>query len=98
MTTRDEVLAMARDAGFAGYGEESGDYTIPVSAFESRLERFHALAVAKEREECAKVCEAHATQVAVLAKKSNSKSKNILYGERNGAIRCRDQIRARSAK
>lgn len=57
MTTRDEVLAMARDAGFAGYGEESGDYTIPVSAFESRLERFNAIAVAKEREECAKVAE-----------------------------------------
>jgi len=83
MTTRDEVLAMARDAGFAGYGEESGDYTIPVSAFESRLERFHALAVAKEREECAKVCDCYVVEDSPV----------------NGDARlCAKTIRARSAK
>ena len=49
MTTRDEVLAMARESGFTPIKDEW--------VFIEMLERFHALAVAKEREECAKVAE-----------------------------------------
>ena len=33
--------------GFAGYGEESGFYNIPVPAFDSRMERFAELIVAE---------------------------------------------------
>ena len=61
---RETIIQMAREAGF-----RSGNITLsngehvpfvgPVSATDCihELERFYALAVAKEREECAKVCE-----------------------------------------
>lgn len=61
---RETTIQMAREAGF-----RSGNITLsngehvqfvgPVSATDCihELERFYALAVAKEREECAKVCE-----------------------------------------
>lgn len=60
---RETIIQMAREAGF-----RSGNITLsngehvpfvgPVSATDCihELERFYALAVAKEREECAKVC------------------------------------------
>ena len=61
---RETIIQMAREAGF-----RSGNITLsngehvpfvgPVSATDClhELERFYALAAAKEREECAKVCE-----------------------------------------
>lgn len=48
--TRDDILRMAREAGAKPGIENVAD--------EVFLERFYALAVAKEREACAKVCEA----------------------------------------
>ena len=42
--TRDDIIRMARESGFAGGGCEA-------------LFRFAALVAAAEREECAKVCE-----------------------------------------
>lgn len=50
--TRDEILAMARQAGIfiRGYFDEIG-------LTPSELEHFAALVAAAEREECAKVCE-----------------------------------------
>ena len=43
--SRDDIIRMAREAGFAGGGCEA-------------LFRFAALVAATEREECAKICEA----------------------------------------
>lgn len=45
---RETIIQMAREAGF---GEMFS------TVFCGELERFYALAVAKEREECAKVCD-----------------------------------------
>jgi len=60
MTTRDEVLAMAiRDVCELEPADPDSENTVSVSVADLRviLERFHALAVAKERGECAKVAE-----------------------------------------
>ena len=37
--TREQVIQMAADAGFVGYGEDMGEYSIPAPAFIARLER-----------------------------------------------------------
>jgi hypothetical protein len=46
---RDDVLRMAREAGFVCHRDEY--------LFGEMLERFAALVAAHEREECAKVCD-----------------------------------------
>jgi len=48
--TRDEIIKMAREAGFVAYGEDAGEYRIPTPAFYGRLERFAALVAAAERD------------------------------------------------
>ena len=47
--TKDDILSMAEESGFA--------YIYPEPGLLTRLERFAALVAEKEREECAKVCE-----------------------------------------
>lgn len=42
------IRQLTKQAGFVGYGEDSGAYNIPASAFESRMEKFAELIV----EEC----------------------------------------------
>ena len=58
---REDIIKLAREAGFVAYGEDAGEYRIPTPAFHCRLERFAALvaaaSAASEREACAKVCE-----------------------------------------
>ena len=44
--TRDDIIRMAREAGFAGWKCDEG-----------KIERLAALAAAAEREACAQVCE-----------------------------------------
>ena len=51
--TKDEVLALAREAG-AVFPADGSWHKFEV---EGSLERFAALVAAHEREECAKVCE-----------------------------------------
>ena len=46
--TRDDIIRMAREAG---YGDSMSDLHAPT------LERFAALVAAHEREECAKFCD-----------------------------------------
>lgn len=53
--TREDIIRMARDAGWTEYS-----LLHPVEA--ERLERFATLVAAYEREECAKVCEARETK------------------------------------
>jgi len=79
MTTRDELLAMAEQAGISKSQFMPGY----IHATMADLERFHALAVAKEREECAKVCDCYVVEDSPV----------------NGDARlCAKTIRARSAK
>lgn len=59
--TQDEIIAMAREAGFIESNAHS-DIIVRHSngswvSVHDILERFHALAVAAEREACAKACE-----------------------------------------
>ena len=56
--THDELIALAKEAGMY-VGLEGGGRPIWI-AKTNELERFAALVAAKEREECAKVCETHA--------------------------------------
>ena len=51
MIDRDNIIRMAREAGF-NWPE------VATTTIEERLERFAALVAAAEREACAKVCEA----------------------------------------
>jgi hypothetical protein len=63
--SRDEIIAMARDAGFTaniGYTDRDGTHHPAINALGASvpvewLERFAALVEAKEREACAQVCE-----------------------------------------
>jgi hypothetical protein len=48
--TRDDIIRMAREAGFAGWLAETPFVT-------ASFENFAALVAAAEREECAKVCD-----------------------------------------
>lgn len=63
--TREEIIAMAREAGFVIGGEMCPDkifnpHTSDEFSVHVELERFAALVAAHEREECAKVVEANA--------------------------------------
>jgi hypothetical protein len=49
----EKIRQLMLQVGFAGYGEESGFYNIPVPAFDSRMERFAELIV----RECANHCD-----------------------------------------
>jgi hypothetical protein len=55
--TPDEIIKMARQAGFVAYGEDAGEYRIPTPAFYGRLEHFAALVAEAERKACAKLAE-----------------------------------------
>ena len=62
--TRNEIIAMAREAG----GFEDRDDGVPYCMWlftPQELERFATSVIAKEREECAKVCEERAENPAL---------------------------------
>ncbi len=55
--TRDDIIRMARDAGFR-FADEENPLLANHAEWQRRLfERFGALVAAAEREACAKVCE-----------------------------------------
>ena len=62
--TREQVIQMAADAGFVGYGEDMGEYSIPAPAFITRLERVIEAALTAGRDqglrEAKEVCEREA--------------------------------------
>ena len=84
---REEIIRMAREAGFSGYMFGYwDDYEVVVSA--DTIERFAALVAAAEREACAKVCEAGTGEPIQM------KTLEILRKEREriaAAIRARGQ-------
>ena len=51
--TREEIIEMARQAGFLDYELDDGT----THAFDKRYEAFAKLVADKEREACAKVCD-----------------------------------------
>ena len=51
--TREEIIEMARQAGFLDYELDDGT----TNAFDVRYEAFAVLVASAEREACAKVCE-----------------------------------------
>jgi hypothetical protein len=53
--TRDDIIKMAREAGFFHTGTEPQYFSCRTTS----IERFAALVAAAEREECAKVCDKH---------------------------------------
>ena len=54
--TREEIIEMARQAGFLDYELDDGT----TDAFDVRYEAFAKLVARHEREACAKVCEEYA--------------------------------------
>ena len=53
---KDEIIDMARQAGFVDYELDDGT----TNAFDVRYEAFARLVAEKEREACAKLCEEYA--------------------------------------
>ena len=62
--TKDDIMRMAREAGFAAvleeHASEYGNGTFENTPY-PELERFATLVAAQEREECAKLCESRQT-------------------------------------
>jgi hypothetical protein len=80
--THEDIIAMAREAGFA---ERDAMFRVAFVANKNNLERFAALVAAAENEACAKVCDDHW-------------HKSIDCGDKAGALQCvgiRTAIRAR---
>jgi len=55
--TQDEIIEMAREAGFEDFVRWSERYPHEVQRWIERMTAFTKLVAAKEREACAKVCE-----------------------------------------
>jgi hypothetical protein len=89
--TRDDILRMARDCGWAKVGREM-EY--PVLA--ARLERFAALVAAAEREACAHIADGEAND-AMTAGEHNAKF-SAAWNQSLTAKRIADAIRARGSK
>ena len=53
--TREEIIEMARQAGFLDYELDDGT----TDAFDKRYEAFAVLVASAEREACAKVCDGY---------------------------------------
>lgn len=84
--TRDDIISMAREAGFHFHGELTTIlHTAPLEYSEKCFERLAALIAAAEREACAQICDRGAVQMLHAYK-------------REGAARCAEIIRARSTK
>ena len=62
--TRDDIIRMAREAGFNHEGFDWDEIVFPI------VERFAALVAAAEREECAKICGKVADSVSYESSKS----------------------------
>jgi hypothetical protein len=98
--TRDDIIRMARQAGFEeGYGNHlfpPGDYMEEVVPVTDEIIRFAALVAAAEREACAKVAEITYDKQIVWYPKGHYIDPNSL-GDINKAVAegCAAAIRAR---
>lgn len=88
--TRDEIIAMAKEAGSVSATFWPDDFTGLMSVFE----RFAALVAAAEREACAKVCEDVSLQALTSWKLAYQPQDQ---GREMGADDCAAAIRQRGA-
>ena len=88
---RETIIQMAREAGF-DFPSEGDCFDYPLE-----FERFYALAVAKEREECAKVCAAleHGTLAAQEGAANALENVMLRQVASLGHAQCAAAIRAR---
>ena len=63
---QDEIIEMARQAGFEGFDKWAEHYPQETKRWCERMEAFAKLVAAKEREACAKVCEQHTDGMTML--------------------------------
>ena len=89
--TKDDVIRMAREAGFVEYELDDGT----TNAFDVRYARFANLAVAAEREECAKLCDEEAREAYAAESVFLPQGNPLLIKIAEGARRCGNAIRAR---
>ena len=94
--TRDDIIRMAREAGFrAGhielYGSDPMPFVAPCSATDCmpELERFASLVAAAERADCAAVCKNEAKRLADSADRLESRGSNYEARQIRGlALKC----------
>ena len=98
--TRDDIIRMAEEAGIKIEIDWAGrPSTIVIKDGTTylrgvhELERFHALAVAAEREACAKVCEKEQFELT-----QNVDGNNFMQHFDAGCRSCAEMIRARGEK
>ena len=100
--THDEIINMAREAGFCFITQRDGAVLLEHSDL---IERFAALVAAEEREACAKICDNYAADRWNLYKgrppysgMEKDRANPETQGECSGAEYLADQIRARGEK
>ena len=54
--TDDDIKRITQEVGFVNYGEDMGEYHIPVPAFQSRLAWFARKVAKHERDACLAIC------------------------------------------
>ena len=92
--TRDEIIAMAKEAG-------SGDMGLNVDGSDHLIglfERFAALVAAAEREACAQVCDAEAERALFNWRNDLPSNQKFWNGAEQLASVCAAAIRARSTE
>ena len=85
--TRQEIIEMARQAGFVEYELDDGT----THAFDKRYEAFAKLVAEHERKVCAKGCDEHAKVYASLDQNPITKSAWAACIDNRDAIRARGQ-------
>ena len=94
--TRDDVIRMAREAGFTRHSPHSDLMVIHSNGswidIEEQLRRFAYLVAKAEREACAKACESYEEHIETFR---DSEYQAELAGRQAGAARCAVAIRAR---
>ena len=103
--TSDEIISMAATAGFADTQPENHSFLVGSAElreaheqFLVMLERFAALVAEREREECAKLCDAISIdrRARAEAEEEDPDESGFWSGEACGAEDCAEAIRNRS--
>ena len=92
--TRDEIIAMAREAG-AGLSSIAEPLEHPWKLSQDELERFAALVAAREREACAQVCESEEARALYNFDNDLEANRPFWNGGSQIATSCEASIRAR---
>lgn len=85
--TKDEIIEMARKAGFERLGHTDDDWV----CYPEDIKAFAKLVAAKERDACAKVCEKHAEVYASLPKTLTTDTSWAACIDNRDAIRARGE-------